>query len=162
MSGSDPDALEALLQRVQRNRQARASAAPPKPQAHAEEAAAPFTDEETDPFGESYAEEPSLEVDEGSIPPSRMPSYASEPPPAQPSSRPKPIITFPPSVPPPDEARRSSRVSAGPAEVEGAILSAPPAPHATRPVAQVVSRHPSPETLSFGQLLTRSLALRAR
>ena len=56
----------------------------------------------------------------------------------------------------------SMRPSRAPVEAEGSILSAPPAPHSTRPVAQVVSRHPAAENATFGQLLTRSLALRPR
>ena len=110
-------------------------------------------DLEADPFGAP-----------ASVPP-RAPSYVPEPESmrAAPSNRPKPIITFPPSVPPPDDETASRRRGSGvPSQVEGSILSAPPAPHATRPIAQVVSRHPASENATFGQLLTRSLALRAR
>jgi hypothetical protein len=47
-------------------------------------------------------------------------------------------------------------------EVEGSVVTAPPAPQPSRPIAQVVSRHPPIERPTFGKLLARSLSLRAR
>jgi len=187
---ADPNALEALLQKVQRNREKLhpsgapaassafnspgASVEPARPdatQAYETRRSSTADDLEADPFAASFPPDAPA-----SMPPAASTGYAmqtpeaeapfggrhSQPAPHPATDRPKPIITFPPTMPPSGEMGRSVRPSAAPVEAEGSILSAPPAPHSTRPIAQVVSRHPAADNATFGQLLTRSLSLRPR
>jgi hypothetical protein len=51
---------------------------------------------------------------------------------------------------------------ANPASQGGAVIAAPEPPEVSRPVAQVISRHPDVAGASFGDLLRRSLSLRPR
>ena len=164
---ADPNALEALLQKVQRNREKlhpsgpaastafNSAGAAPEPTPSRADPTEPYAthrpsaddDLEADPFGASIPPEPVADTGYA------MQAPEAESPFGERASQPAPR---------PATDRGGLRSSAAPVEAAGSILSAPPAPHSTRPIAQVVSRHPAAENATFGQLLTRSLSLRPR
>jgi hypothetical protein len=84
--------------------------------------------------------------------------------PAQPKAAPEPAR--PKAAPSPLQAAVESRVSRpgqGPVEeVRGQLLELDEPVASTKPIAQVVSKHPPTTALAFGELLRRSLALRPR
>jgi hypothetical protein len=77
--------------------------------------------------------------------------------PAQPAAR-EPAPSFSP------REAASSREPAAPAVAsrEGAMLVDPPVPQPSKPIVQVVSKHPPSVASNFGELLKRSLSLRPR
>jgi len=144
---SQVDRLQALLHRVQQNREKprpdggggelgpRERGAPsgrPVPMAAAPMAAAPMAAPGPDPRAASRPE--------------------------QRDPREVPTSTFPrPRVDVPPPAATLSATSHG----EPLIID-PPVPQPSKPVVQVVSKHPPSVALSFGELLRRSLSLRPR
>jgi hypothetical protein len=154
--------LEALLQRVQRNRtvrgEARAGAGLPVSPARAVAAAGP---------------RPRLEPSAAAAPAS--PPQAA---PARPKPAPTPLeMAFEARVSRPAEAPRPVLRSSGvptlalgsepptavrPAPQDGRVLVEPGAPEPTKPIVQVVSKQPPIVPSTFGELLRRSLSLRPR
>lgn len=184
------DRLQDLLGRVQRNRRASGAPhapAPPMARAGASAAIRDSLPAALDPEVLAQDEFP-LEPERGSIPISLDPT--SSPPPAVQvpraaavpyearMSRPQPVpdayapaefgdlAESPRSAPPePEHASFGQSYEERLGEfppAEGSVITAPPVPQPTRPIAQVVSRHPPVEPLTFGKLLGRSLSLRAR
>lgn len=151
--------LQALLERVQRNRGARPAAAPaaavavaaaaqaafqerPEPMAPARAQAAPGGRAKTAPTPLEMALEDraSRRVD----PPTQPISFTPGPMPRA-------------AVPPPAQPLAQS-----PASEAGRVLSDPEPAEPSKPIVQVVSRQPPIAASSFGELLRRSLSLRPR
>jgi hypothetical protein len=152
--------LEALLQRVQRNRDQPRAAAPAAsaPAARASVAqpvpvAVPVASPQP---AAARAGKASLPQPVSFAKPAAQPVQSSKAPvePARPKVAASPLQAAVES--------RLSRPGGAVEEIRGEMLSVEEPVASGKPIAQVVSKHPPTVALSFGELLRRSLALRPR
>lgn len=178
MSAAQVQKLEALLQRVQHNRgrartpganvtaagvPAPAAQLAPEPARAASMGAAAAASVAARPARERLSTPLEMAVEgelnrPASAPAPRAPSQAQQPPrpaPAQPARQaPEPRAPTPQPMP---RASVAQPAAAQPSRIDSASIAPP-----SKPIANVVSKHPSTEASSFGQLLSRSLRLRPR
>jgi hypothetical protein len=158
--------LEALLERVRENRGQPRAGAPAQPAAPARfEAAAPAPARPAPPPAPAAARAEPRQADRAK--PGATPlemafedqlSGPHAPPQAKPAPQPAPA-SFKPREAAPSFAQQSSAAAA---PREGAMLVDPVVPQPSKPIVQVVSKHPPSVASTFGELLKRSLSLRPR
>jgi hypothetical protein len=145
---SQVDRLQSLLSRVQQNRHK------PRPDGGGGEHGA------RDRGASSARPVPMVAVAPAAVPPAAVPAQRE---PTRRESRPAPRPE--PRVASRVEQREPREVplSGPPRQTHGEpLIIDPPVPQPSKPVVQVVSKHPPSVALSFGELLRRSLSLRPR
>jgi hypothetical protein len=166
---SQVDRLQALLHRVQQNRVkprpdggageqlgARERGAPsgrPVPMAGAPMASAPMA---SAPMAAAAPPQRELARPDSRPAPGPEPRAASRVEQRDPHEVPTSVVPRPRVDAPPPAATLSAASRGEP------LIIDPPVPQPSKPVVQVVSKHPPSVALSFGELLRRSLSLRPR
>jgi hypothetical protein len=162
MSTQQVQRLEALLERVQENRAQPRAGAPAQPAAPARfEAAAPAPARPAPPPAPAAPRAEPRQPDraKAGATPLEMAfedqlSGAHAPPQAKPAP-----ASFTPREAAPSFSKQSAAAAA---PREGAMLVDPLVPQPSKPIVQVVSKHPPSVASTFGELLKRSLSLRPR